>query len=154
MAATQSSQARLTVHLAVSMTATATGSAAGSAASWVSARLPASCSRPASPAPTSSPAGSTVDARTAICASTVLTWLDDHPVDGFAAAVATGRGGEPLSLPERNVVVPPSSGVVGAGRELFDWLRRQRLAVVGPTVEEHLVDGDGAAVTVLEVPVA
>ncbi|MCC8247025.1 MerR family transcriptional regulator [Saccharothrix luteola] len=95
------------------------------------------------------------------CSTTVLTWLDRDPtnlapVTGFAAAVATERGGEPLVLPERTVVravAPPTSGVVRAGRELFDWLRRHHLAVDGPTVEEHLVDGDGDTATVLEIPV-
>ncbi|MER5267026.1 helix-turn-helix domain-containing protein [Actinosynnema sp. NPDC002837] len=90
------------------------------------------------------------------CSTTVLTWLDREPTNGFPAAVATERGGEPLVLPERTVVravAPPASGVVRAGRELFDWLRRHDLAVGGPTVEEHLVDADGETATVLEIPV-
>ncbi|MFC4058326.1 MerR family transcriptional regulator [Planomonospora corallina] len=95
----------------------------------------------------------------AVCAgppATLLTWLRGRPAGGFAAAVATDRGGESLVLPARTVVravVPPAAGVVRAGQDLFGWLDRHRLAVAGPTVEEHLVDADGAAVTVLEVPV-
>lgn len=89
------------------------------------------------------------------CSTTVLTWLDDLPANGFPAAVAAD-GGEPLTLPERTVVravVPPASGVVRAGRELFDWLRRHGLAIGGPTVEDHLTDADGVTATVLEIPV-
>jgi DNA-binding transcriptional MerR regulator len=86
----------------------------------------------------------------------LLTWLVGPPDGGFAAAVSAGRGGEPLTLPVRSVaraIVPAGTGVVRAGQELLGWVRRQRLAVAGPTVEEHLVDGDGARAAVLEVPV-
>jgi DNA-binding transcriptional MerR regulator len=96
----------------------------------------------------------------------LLTWLDGPPTGRFAAAVATDRAGErrtlptradePLTLPARAVaraVVPPSAGVVRAGQDLFAWLHRHHLAVDGPTVEEHLVDADGAHAVVLEVPV-
>lgn len=89
--------------------------------------------------------------------TTLLTWLRAVPEDGFVAAVATGRDGECLTLPARDVVravVPPAHGVVRAGQELFDWLRRCDLAVTGPTLEEHLVDAEGASATVLEIPVA
>ncbi|MEV7228135.1 helix-turn-helix domain-containing protein [Polymorphospora sp. NPDC051019] len=92
----------------------------------------------------------------ATSATVLLTWLTGHPAGGFAAAVATGRGGESLTLPGRDVVrvvVPPGHGVVRAGQDLFDWLHRNRLAVTGPTLEERLVDADGASATVLEVPV-
>ncbi|MEV0607885.1 helix-turn-helix domain-containing protein [Polymorphospora rubra] len=92
-----------------------------------------------------------------VAPSTVLlTWLTGQPVGGFRAAVGTGRGGETLTLPGRDVVrvvVPPARGVVGAGQELFDWLDRNRLALTGPTLEERLVDADGVGATVLEVPV-
>ncbi|MDG4766679.1 MerR family transcriptional regulator [Solwaraspora sp. WMMD406] len=87
----------------------------------------------------------------------LLTWLRGWPERGFRAAVATDRSGERLDLPARTVVravVPPTSGVVRAGLDLFAWLPRQHLTVAGPTTEDHLVDGDGAAVTVLEIPVA
>ncbi|GAA1680085.1 hypothetical protein GCM10009830_28900 [Glycomyces endophyticus] len=86
----------------------------------------------------------------------LLTWLTGDPDGGFAAAFATRTGGEALTLPPRRVVravVPPGTGLVPAGRELFAWLGRQRLAVAGPTLEERLVDEDGAGVTVLEIPV-
>lgn len=89
-------------------------------------------------------------------ACTVLTWLDGPPEGGFAAAVSTAGGGERLHLPDRDVVravVPPAGGVVRAGLDLFAWLDRHRLTVDGPTLEEHLVDGDGATATVLEIPV-
>jgi hypothetical protein len=33
--------------------------------------------------------------------------------------------------------------VVHAGQDLFAWLHRHRLAITGPTMEEHLVDADG-----------
>jgi len=92
-----------------------------------------------------------------LCASTLLTWLTGQPAGGFAAAVTTERGGETLVLPTRSVVrahVPPSGRVVDTGRELFDWLHRRRLAVTGPTIEEHLTDADGRTTTVLEIPVA
>ncbi|MCO1659956.1 MerR family transcriptional regulator [Pseudonocardia humida] len=85
----------------------------------------------------------------------LLTWLDGPPEGGFTAAWA-GVGGEPLTLPVRDVartIVPAGTGVVRAGRELFDWVDRQGLAVAGPTLEEHLVDGDGARAAALEVPV-
>ncbi len=89
-------------------------------------------------------------------AATMLTWLDAPPATaGFAAAVTADRG-EWLRLPDRDVVravVPPTGGVVRAGLDLFAWLDRHRLTVDGPTVEEHLVDGDGATATVLEIPV-
>ncbi len=88
--------------------------------------------------------------------ATLLTWLSGPPADGFVAAWATGHGGESLTLPARNVVravVPSTSGVVRTGLELFDWLRRQDLAITGPTLEEHLVDAEGAVATVLEIPV-
>ncbi|MEU6248516.1 MerR family transcriptional regulator [Glycomyces sp. NPDC047010] len=85
----------------------------------------------------------------------LLTWLTGAPGGGFEAAVAAPDG-EALDLPARRVVravVPEECGVRVAGEELFAWLGRQRLSVAGPTVEERLVDGDGAAATVLEVPV-
>jgi hypothetical protein len=88
--------------------------------------------------------------------ATLLTWLNELPTGSFVAALATDRGGESLTLPARNVVrtlVPPTCGVVRAGQELFDWLRRQHLAVMGPTLEEHLVDDDGVRAMVLEIPV-
>jgi DNA-binding transcriptional MerR regulator len=88
--------------------------------------------------------------------ATLLTWLSELPTGSFVAALATERGAESLTLPARNVVrtlVPATCGVVRAGQELFDWLRRQHLAVMGPTLEEHLVDADGARATVLEIPV-
>ncbi len=90
------------------------------------------------------------------CPTTLLTWLTGHPTGGFAAAVVTDRGGERLTLPVRNVVramVPPGCGVVRAGHDLFGWLHRHDLAITGPTLEEHLVDADGATATVLEIPV-
>ncbi|MDG4797990.1 hypothetical protein [Micromonospora sp. WMMD1082] len=68
----------------------------------------------------------------------------------------TGRRGVPLTLPARSVVravVPPGYGVVRAGHDLFAWLRRQHLRPAGPTTEDHLVDGDDATATVLEIPV-
>ncbi|SEG73951.1 DNA-binding transcriptional regulator, MerR family [Nonomuraea solani] len=86
--------------------------------------------------------------------STLLTWLRGRPTGGFAAAIATGGAGEPLSLPPRTVVraiVPPEIGVVRAGQNLFDWLHRHHLTVTGPTIEEHLVDADGAQTIVLEM---
>jgi hypothetical protein len=49
--------------------------------------------------------------------------------------------------------VPPAVGVARAGQDLFAWLRRHRLVVAGPTVEDHLVDGDGGTATVLEIAV-
>ena len=88
--------------------------------------------------------------------TTLLTWLDGQPTGDFAAAVTVDRGGEPLDLPARSVVravVPPATGVVRAGLDLFDWLHRRGLTVAGPTLEEHLVDADQAVATVLEVPV-
>ncbi|MFY1649549.1 MerR family DNA-binding transcriptional regulator [Solwaraspora sp. WMMB762] len=87
----------------------------------------------------------------------LLTWLRGRPGTGFRAAVTTDGPGERLDLPARTVVravVPPTTGVVRAGLDLFAWLPRQYLTVAGPTTEDHLVDGDGAAVTVLEIPVA
>ncbi|WP_238011955.1 MerR family transcriptional regulator [Dactylosporangium sp. AC04546] len=91
-----------------------------------------------------------------LCAGgTLLTWLSGPPGAPFTAAVAD-RGGEPLTLPPRRVVravVPPDWGVVRSGLDLFDWVRRHRLAVAGPAVEEHLTDADGATATVLEIPV-
>ncbi|GIJ48241.1 hypothetical protein Val02_51270 [Virgisporangium aliadipatigenens] len=89
--------------------------------------------------------------------SVLLTWLEGRPTEGFAAAVETARGGERLTLPARRVVrvvVPPGRGVVRAGHDLFDWLHRRPVRISGPTLEEHLVDGDGAMATVLEVPVS
>lgn len=44
--------------------------------------------------------------------------------------------------------------MVRAGQDLFGWLHRHRLAVTGPTLEEHLIDADGAHAIVLEVPVS
>ena len=88
--------------------------------------------------------------------ATLLTWLTGHPTTGFAAAVTTDDHGEHLTLPARTVVravVPPATGLVGAGQALFDWLHRHTLTIAGPTVEDHLVDADGAHATVLEVPV-
>jgi DNA-binding transcriptional MerR regulator len=89
--------------------------------------------------------------------TTLLTWLTHRPTGTFRAAVAAGRAGEALTLPARPVVratVPPAVGVVRAGHDLFDWLRRHHLSPAGPTVEEHLVDADGATATVLEIAVA
>ncbi|WP_214403408.1 MerR family transcriptional regulator [Pseudonocardia lacus] len=90
----------------------------------------------------------------------LLTWLDAPPDGGFGGgfdvAVGAGRAGEALTLPVRDVVravVPAGTGVVRAGQELLGWVRRRRMAVAGPTVEEHLVDGDGARAAVLEIPV-
>lgn len=86
---------------------------------------------------------------------TLLTWLTRPPDGEFAAAVATGHGAERLVLPAREVVravVPPAGDVVRTGLDLFGWLRRQDLAVAGPTLEEHLTD-DGGSTTVLEIPV-
>ncbi|MEV4363205.1 MerR family transcriptional regulator [Nonomuraea sp. NPDC049625] len=86
----------------------------------------------------------------------LLTWLRGRPTGGFAVAVTTDGAGEQLFLPARTVVravVPPSAGVVRAGQDLFGWLHRHRLEVTGPTVEEHLIDGDGAHAIVLEVTV-
>ena len=88
--------------------------------------------------------------------ATLLTWLSGDPDGRFAAAVATDRGGERLSLPARRVVraiVPPAYGLVRAGKDLFDWLRRHDLAVAGPTLEDHLVDAEGESATVLEIPI-
>ncbi|GAB7045773.1 MerR family transcriptional regulator [Catenuloplanes indicus] len=48
---------------------------------------------------------------------------------------------------------PPDSAVVAAGKALFAWVDRHGLAVAGPTVEDHLVDGDGGTLTVLELTV-
>ncbi|GAA2264534.1 hypothetical protein GCM10009853_017360 [Glycomyces scopariae] len=87
----------------------------------------------------------------------LLSWLTGAPDGGFDAAFAAADGTEVLTLPARRVVravVPPGHGLVPAGLELFDWLARQGLAVAGPALEERLVDGDGARVTVLEVPVS
>ncbi len=87
---------------------------------------------------------------------TLLTWLRGQPTGAFTAAVSTDRDGEQLILPARAVVravVPPSTDVVRAGQDLFGWLGRHHLAVTGPTVEEHLVDADGAHAVVLEVSV-
>ncbi|WBB99013.1 MerR family transcriptional regulator [Solwaraspora sp. WMMA2080] len=87
----------------------------------------------------------------------LLTWLRGWPAEpGFRAAVATEGPGERLDLPARTVVravVPPTTGVVRAGLDLFAWLPRHHFTVAGPTTEDHLVDGDGAAVTLLEIPV-
>ncbi|TMR97382.1 MerR family transcriptional regulator [Nonomuraea basaltis] len=88
--------------------------------------------------------------------ATLLTWLNGEPEGGFAAAVTTDHTGEPLTLPTRTVVravVPPSAGMIRAGQELFGWLHRHQLSIAGPTVEEHLVDDDGAHAIVLEVSV-
>lgn len=88
--------------------------------------------------------------------TTLLTWLRAHPEGGFTAAVDTGRTGDRLTLPARTVVravVPPATGIEHAGRHLFDWLHRHRLAIAGPTVEEHLADADGDRATVLEIPI-
>ncbi|GIH99553.1 MerR family transcriptional regulator [Planobispora takensis] len=86
--------------------------------------------------------------------ATLLTWLDGRPTGAFTAAVTTGRDGERLTLPARTVVravVPPAGDVVRAGQDLFGWLHRHRLDVAGPTVEEHLLDADGAHAVVLEI---
>lgn len=86
----------------------------------------------------------------------LLTWLHRQPTGGFAAAVTTDSDGEQLSLPARTVVravVPPSTGVVRAGQDLFGWLHRHGLAITGPTVEDHLIDADGAQAILLEVSV-
>jgi hypothetical protein len=88
--------------------------------------------------------------------TTLLTWLSGGPTSRFAAAVTTGRGGEQLTLPARAVVravVPSTAGVVQAGQDLFGWLHRHRLAVFGPSLEDHFVDAAGVHATVLEVPV-
>ncbi|MER5622895.1 MerR family transcriptional regulator [Streptosporangium sp. NPDC002544] len=88
--------------------------------------------------------------------ATLLTWLRGQPTGGFTAAVTTDRDSEQLTLPARSVVravVPPSTDVVRAGQDLFGWLHRHHLAITGPTVEEHLVDADGAHAVVLEVSV-
>ncbi|MFC0527194.1 MerR family transcriptional regulator [Phytohabitans kaempferiae] len=87
---------------------------------------------------------------------TLLTWLSGQPTGNFVVAVTADRGGERLDLPARTVVravVPPATGVVRAGLDLFDWLRRRGMTVAGPTLEEHLVDADHAVATVLEIPV-
>lgn len=87
----------------------------------------------------------------------LLTWLRGRPETGFRAAVTDDRSGERLELPVRTVVravVPPTADVVRAGLDLFAWLPRHHLTVAGPTSEDHLVDGDGATGTVLEIPVA
>ncbi|WP_283136123.1 MerR family transcriptional regulator [Rhizohabitans arisaemae] len=89
-------------------------------------------------------------------AAVLLTWLRGRPSGEFTAALTTARGGRWLALPARTavrVVVPPGTGVVDAGRYLFDWLHHRGLTVCGPTLEEHLVDDDGDRATVLEVPV-
>jgi hypothetical protein len=89
--------------------------------------------------------------------TTLLTWLTARPAGTFVAALGTDRAGDTLTLPARSVVratVPPGVGVVRSGQDLFDWLQRHRLAPAGPTVEEHLLDGDGASAVVLEIPVA
>ncbi|WP_194202036.1 MerR family transcriptional regulator [Glycomyces albidus] len=86
----------------------------------------------------------------------LLTWLTGHPAGGFTAAVPVRSGGETLTLPARRVVrtvVPPELDLVRAGTELLAFLGRQGLAIAGPTLEERLVDEDGVAATVLEVPV-
>lgn len=89
------------------------------------------------------------------CTTTLLTWLTTPPAGEFAAAVATRHGGADLTLPARDVVRAVVSGdVVRAGLDLFAWLRRNDLAVTGPTVEDHLTDADGGTATVLEIPVA
>ncbi|MEN3613589.1 MerR family transcriptional regulator [Plantactinospora sp. ZYX-F-223] len=89
-------------------------------------------------------------------AAALLTWLSGQPTGNFLAAVTAEHSGERLDLPARTVVraiVPPATGVVRAGLDLFDWLYRRGLTVSGPTLEEHLVDADAASATVLEVPV-
>jgi hypothetical protein len=86
----------------------------------------------------------------------LLTWLRGLPIGDFAAASAVLRGGEPLTLPGRTVaraVVPAGADVVRAGRDLFDWIARRGMDVCGPTLEERLVDGDGATATILEIPI-
>ncbi|WP_329089159.1 MerR family transcriptional regulator [Streptosporangium sp. NBC_01469] len=88
--------------------------------------------------------------------ATLLTWLRRPPTGEFTAAVTTDLGGEQLVLPARTVVravVPPATGVVQAGQDLFSWLDRHHMDIAGPNVEEHLVDTDGAQATVLEIPV-
>ncbi|WP_049559349.1 MerR family transcriptional regulator [Nonomuraea sp. SBT364] len=87
--------------------------------------------------------------------ATLLTWLQSHPTGPFTAAVTTD-GGTRLTLPARSVVravVPESTGVVRAGQELFGWLDRHGLDIIGPNTEEHLMDGDGARATLLEISV-
>ncbi|XVV03795.1 MerR family transcriptional regulator [Actinosynnema sp. CA-248983] len=87
--------------------------------------------------------------------SVLVTWLRERPDGPFAAAVDTGRTGDPLVLPARTVArvtVTAQDEVVRAGHELFDWLARHRLTVSAPTVETRLVDGDGVRATVLEIP--
>ncbi|MEV2237249.1 MerR family transcriptional regulator [Micromonospora sp. NPDC049891] len=88
--------------------------------------------------------------------STLVTWLTGVPTGAFTMAVTTDGPGLELSLPARAViraVVPQGCGVVRAGQDLFAWLLRQHLSPAGPTTEDHLVDGDGATATVLEIPV-
>ncbi|MDF5754980.1 MerR family transcriptional regulator [Spongiactinospora sp. TRM90649] len=88
--------------------------------------------------------------------ATLLTWLRGYPAGGFTAAVTTDHDGERLTLPARAVVravVPPSTNVIRAGQDLFTWLHRHHLAVTGPTVEDHLIDADGAQAVVLELSV-
>jgi hypothetical protein len=78
--------------------------------------------------------------------TTLLTWPHARPNGGFVAAVDIGRAGERLTLPTRTVrrtVVPSTTGIVHAGLQPFDWIHRHRLAIAGPTVEEHLDDVDG-----------
>ncbi|MFI9555952.1 MerR family transcriptional regulator [Nonomuraea endophytica] len=88
--------------------------------------------------------------------ATLLTWLEEQPTGAFHAAVTTDRVGDVLLLPTRTViraVVPPSTGVVRAGQDLFAWLHRHSLAIAGPTLEDHLTDADGTQGTILEIPV-
>ncbi|WP_428966223.1 MerR family transcriptional regulator [Micromonospora fluostatini] len=88
--------------------------------------------------------------------TTLLTWLDGRPTGDFVAAVTADGGGDRLDLPARTVVrtvVPPATGVVRAGLDLFHWLHRRGLTVAGPTLEEHLVDADHTVATILEIPV-
>ncbi|WP_051759716.1 MerR family transcriptional regulator [Herbidospora cretacea] len=85
------------------------------------------------------------------CSGTLLTWLDGP----FAAAVADD-GGEPLTLPAREVVravLPTPEGVVRAGHDLFAWLARHGSTVAGPALEEHLIDEDGGRAVVLDIPI-
>ncbi|MCZ7422596.1 MULTISPECIES: hypothetical protein [unclassified Micromonospora] len=87
--------------------------------------------------------------------ATLVTWLSGAPSGAFTVAVTDVRG-TTLTLPARTVVravVPPGCGVARAGRDLFDWLCRHRLSPVGPTTEDHVVDGDGMNAIVLEIPV-
>lgn len=94
----------------------------------------------------------------ALCPSppaTLLTWLHGNPAGTFTAALTTEDATEHLTLPPRTVVravVPPTTGVIRAGQDLFAWLHRHHHTITGPTIEDHLTDADGAHATILEIP--